>query len=99
MEDDSDSDSAGRRRHRFDWSLLGCALNGHVLYAPTESGLRARVVASASSSGAAWRCLRCADFVPSATAPPSGPAAAAPLAKRGAAMRDAVLRRLFAVGR
>jgi uncharacterized membrane protein (DUF2068 family) len=87
-----------RKRHRFDWDLLGCALSGHVLYAPTEQALRARLTTD-SASGRTWRCLRCADFVPSATMPPSGPAEDAPLVKRGAEMRDAVLLRFFAVER
>ena len=89
------------KRHRFDWSLLGCALSGHVLYAPTETALRARLTAS-SAGGVMWRCLRCADFVPtgaSSQPPPSGPAEDAPLVKRGAEMRDAVLLRFFAVER
>ena len=94
----TNSGSENRRRHRFDWSLLGCALSGHVLYAPTESALRARLTA-ATASGTTWRCLRCADFVPTAGSPPSGPAEDAPLVKRGAEMRDAVLLRFFAVER
>jgi uncharacterized membrane protein (DUF2068 family) len=91
-------DSPKRKRHRFDWSLLGCALSGHVLYAPTEPALRTRLTA-ATPAGQVWRCLRCADFVPAAVAPPSGPAEDAPLVKRGAEMRDAVLLRFFAVER
>lgn len=86
------------KRHRFDWSLLGCALSGHVLYAPTEPALRARLTAS-TPGGQTWRCLRCADFVPADAPPPSGPAEDAPLVKRGAEMRDAVLLRFFAVER
>jgi uncharacterized membrane protein (DUF2068 family) len=88
----------GGQRRRFDWSLLGCALSGHVLYAPTEAGLRARLTAG-TAGGVTWRCLRCADFVPAAAPPPSGPAEDAPLVKRGAEMRDAVLLRFFAVER
>jgi uncharacterized membrane protein (DUF2068 family) len=86
------------KRRRFDWSLLGCAFSGHVLFAPEEPELRKRLTAS-SPSGPLWRCLRCADFVPSAETPASGPAQDAPLVKRGAEMRDAVLLRLFAVER
>jgi uncharacterized membrane protein (DUF2068 family) len=97
------------KRHRFDWSLLGCALSGHVLFAPTEAKLRARLRATVAGNGGdaatdtdtdtAWRCLRCADFVPFSGEPPSGPAEDAPLVKRGAEMRDAVLLRFFAVER
>jgi uncharacterized membrane protein (DUF2068 family) len=100
-EGDGDDEAGGsekRERHRFDWSLFGCALSGHVLYAPTEPALRARLTAS-TASGETWRCLRCADFVLAADPPPSGPAEEAPLVKRGAEMRDAVLLRLFAVER
>ncbi|GAA1997362.1 DUF2127 domain-containing protein [Catenulispora subtropica] len=88
------------KRHRFDWSLLGCALSGHVLYAPDEAALRGRLTAR-TPGGTTWRCLRCADFVPvpDGTKPPSGPARDAPLVKRGAEMRDAVLLRFFAVER
>ncbi|NUR60766.1 MAG: DUF2127 domain-containing protein [Catenulispora sp.] len=89
-----------KKRRRFDWSLLGCALSGHVLYAPDESALRERLTVR-TAGGVTWRCLRCADFVPVAdrTEPPSGPAQDAPLVKRGAEMRDAVLLRFFAVER
>jgi uncharacterized membrane protein (DUF2068 family) len=105
------------KRHRFDWSLLGCALSGHVLFAPTEPALRARLRAAVADAvagaggdaesggdtgtgtGTAWRCLRCADFVPFSGEPPSGPADDAPLVRRGAEMRDAVLLRFFAVER
>jgi uncharacterized membrane protein (DUF2068 family) len=86
-----------RRRRRFDWSLLGCARSGHVLYAPDEPALRARLQTS-GPVGECWRCLRCAAFVPEA-APPGGPAEDAPLVARGAALRDEVLLRLFAVER
>jgi uncharacterized membrane protein (DUF2068 family) len=87
-----------KKRHRFDWSMLGCALSGHVLYAPDEPALRNRLTV-VTPVGTTWRCLRCADFVPvpDGTAPPSGPAE--PLVKRGAQMRDAVLLRFFAVER
>jgi len=106
MNDGATEDSGGtdrerdtnRKRHRFDWSLLGCALSGHVLYAPTEPALHSRLKGS-SASGETWRCLRCADFVPTDDPPPSGPAEDAPLVKRGAEMRDAVLLRFFAVER
>jgi uncharacterized membrane protein (DUF2068 family) len=89
-----------KKRHRFDWSLLGCALGGHVLYEPDEAALRERLTAR-TAGGVTWRCLRCADFVPvpDGTDPPSGPAEDAPLVKRGAEMRDAVLLRFFAVER
>jgi uncharacterized membrane protein (DUF2068 family) len=86
-----------RRRHRFDWSLLGCALHGHVLYAPDEPELRERLVVE-GPAGRCWRCLRCEAFVADVE-PARGPAERAPLVARGAALRDEVLLRFFAVER
>ncbi|WP_245664886.1 DUF2127 domain-containing protein [Actinoplanes subtropicus] len=62
-----------------------------------EDDLRARLQAE-TSLGTAWRCLRCGDFVlgePRMT----GPAADAPLVRRGRALRDAVILRLLALER
>jgi uncharacterized membrane protein (DUF2068 family) len=92
-----DTPDGRRERRRFDWSLLGCALSGHVLYSPDEDGLRERLIAS-GPIGDCWRCLRCAAFVPS-SAPAGGPAEDAPLVLRGQGMRDAVILRFFAVER
>ena len=52
----------------MDWSLLGCGKSGHVTFAPDEPGLREQLCAE-TASGEAWRCLRCAAFVPG---PPDG---------------------------
>jgi hypothetical protein len=51
-----------------------------------------------ADGGTAWRCLRCGAFV---TARPhgSGPAAAAPLLRRGKELRSELLLRVFAVDR
>ncbi|MGH3276352.1 MAG: DUF2127 domain-containing protein [Streptosporangiaceae bacterium] len=81
----------------MDWSLLGCGRSGHVTFAPDEAELseqlRGRTVA-----GEAWRCLRCAAFVPGA--PDSqGPATRAPRVRRGKEIRSAVILRIFAVER
>jgi hypothetical protein len=67
-----------------DWSLFGCARKGHVTYAPDEPELRDRLMAP-TAGGTAWRCLRC------------GPAAAAPLLRRGRELRDELIwtKRLF----
>jgi uncharacterized membrane protein (DUF2068 family) len=80
-----------------DWSLRGCARHGHATYAPDEPQLRERLRAD-TAAGEAWRCLRCADFVPG---PPrgSGPAEGAPIVLRGRALRDATVLRAFAVER
>ena len=65
----------------MDWSLFGCARTGHVTYAPDEPELRDRLTAP-TAGGPVWRCLRCGAFV---TGEPHGrgPAAAAPLLRRG----------------
>ncbi len=81
----------------MDWSLFGCARKGHVTYEPAERELRERLMAQ-TAGGPAWRCLRCATFV---AGPPHGrgPAAEAPLVKRGKELRSALILRVFAVER
>jgi uncharacterized membrane protein (DUF2068 family) len=81
----------------MDWSLRGCARQGHVTYAPDEPELRERLRAE-TAAGEAWRCLRCASFV---AGPPhrSGPAEQAPIVLRGKALREAFVLRLFAIER
>jgi uncharacterized membrane protein (DUF2068 family) len=95
-----------------DWSLFGCARQGHVTYAPDEPDLRDRLTAP-TAGGTAWRCLRCGMFVthdqPGKGQPGnvhhgrvqhgSGPAAAAPLLRRGRELRDELILRVFAVER
>jgi len=80
-----------------DWSLFGCARKGHVTYAPEEPGLRDRLMAP-TAGGTAWRCLRCGAFVTGGQHG-SGPAAAAPLLRRGKELRSALILRVFAVER
>jgi uncharacterized membrane protein (DUF2068 family) len=81
----------------MDWSLLGCGRSGHVTFEPDEPGLREQLCAR-TASGEAWRCLRCAAFVPG---PPDGhgPAADAPSVRRGKEVRSALILRIFAVER
>ena len=81
----------------MDWNLVGCARKGHVTYAPDEPGLRDRLMAPAAA-GTAWRCLRCGAFVTSGPHG-SGPAAAAPLIRRGKEIRSELIPRVFAVER
>jgi len=80
-----------------DWSLFGCARRGHLTYEPDEPELRERLMAP-TAAGPAWRCLRCGAFV---TGEPhgSGPAAAAPLPRRGRELRSELILRVFAVER
>ena len=96
-----------RRGAVVDWSLFGCARKGHVTYAPDEPDLRDRLMAS-TAGGTAWRCLRCGTFVPHGqhgkgqhgkVQHGSGPAAAAPLLRRGRELRDELILRVFAVER
>ncbi len=82
-----------------DWSLFGCARKGHVTYAPDESELRERLMV-ATPGGTAWRCLRCGAFVTDGKRKHgSGPAAMAPLIRRGKELRSELILRLFAVDR
>jgi len=81
----------------MDWNLFGCARKGHVTYAPDEPALRDRLMAPAAA-GTAWQCLRCGAFVTSGPHG-SGPAAAAPLIRRGKELRSELILRAFAVER
>jgi uncharacterized membrane protein (DUF2068 family) len=81
----------------MDWSLFGCARKGHVTYAPDEAELRGRLTVS-TPGGAAWRCLRCGAFVTDSKHG-SGPAAQAPLVRRGKELRSELILRVFAVDR
>ena len=81
----------------MDWSLFGCATRGHVTYAPDEPELRDRLMAP-TVGGTAWRCLRCGAFVTGGQRG-SGPAAAAPLVRRGKELRSELILRVFAVER
>lgn len=85
----------------MEWSLFGCARQGHVTYAPDEPELRDRLMAP-TAGGTAWRCLRCGLFVTHGqhrTEHRTGPAAAAPVPRRGKELRDELILRVFAVER
>jgi uncharacterized membrane protein (DUF2068 family) len=81
----------------MDWSLFGCARSGHLTYAPDEPRLRERLSAP-TAAGGAWRCLRCGSFV-AGEPRGSGPAAGAPLVRRGKELRSELLLRFFAIER
>jgi uncharacterized membrane protein (DUF2068 family) len=81
----------------MDWSLRGCARQGHATFAPDEPELRERLCTE-TALGEAWRCLRCGDFIvglPHGT----GPADTAPIVLRGKALREAFILRILAVER
>src|SRR5216683_3943009 len=86
-----------REEQYVNWSLFGCARKGHVSYAPDEPELRDRLMAP-TAGGTAWRCLRCGAFVTDGQHG-SGPAAAAPLLRRGKELRSELILRVFAVDR
>jgi uncharacterized membrane protein (DUF2068 family) len=81
----------------MDWNLLACGRYGHVTFAPDEPQLRAQLHAGLPD-GEAWRCLRCATFVPGQPQS-SGPAESAPVIARGREIRGMVILRLFAIER
>jgi uncharacterized membrane protein (DUF2068 family) len=80
-----------------DWSLLACGWSGHVTYAPAEPELREQLIGQ-TPTGEAWRCLRCATFVPGDPAR-SGPGQDAPRVRRGKEVRSALILKVFAVER
>jgi uncharacterized membrane protein (DUF2068 family) len=81
----------------MDWSLLGCGRSGHVTFAPDEPELQEQLRAD-TAAGTAWRCLRCADFIPGAP-DGHGPASSAPTVRRGKEVRSALILRIFAIER
>ena len=81
----------------MDWSLRGCARQGHATYAPDETELRERLCTE-TAQGEAWRCLRCGTFVIGAPHG-TGPADDAPIVLRGKALREAFILRILAVER
>jgi len=79
------------------WNLFGCARKGHLSYEPDEAELSSRLMAQ-TAGGVAWRCLRCGAFVTDGQHS-RGPAASAPLIRRGKELRSELLLRVFAVER
>lgn len=80
----------------MDWNLLGCARR-HVTFAPDEPELRERLSVH-TPVGEAWRCLRCGSYVVGEPAA-RGPAAEAPVPRRGRELRDAIVLRILALER
>lgn len=86
-----------KARHARRWELLGCARSGHLTYRPDEQEL-ADGLHSTTPQGQAWRCLRCGEYVIGAPRA-HGPADDAPVPRRGAQIREAVVMRLLAIER
>src|SRR5258708_1021621 len=81
----------------MDWSLNRCGRAGHLTYAPDEPHLLEQMHARTASADL-WQCLRCGNFVPGAP-DTTGPAAQAPLVRRGKEIRGDLILKLFAVER
>ncbi len=81
----------------MDWSLRTCARKGHVTFRPNEEiwadGLWAK-----TSVGIAWKCLRCAAFIPG-EAFEHGPASAAPEVLHDRQIRDQLIIRALSIER
>lgn len=98
--------SPSRRRHKVDWELISCGLNGHALVGADAATVKPEDHALVRASGAMrWhRCVRCDAWV--ALAPPERPGRPSvptldeidvPL--RGPALRDRYVLRFIAVER
>jgi uncharacterized membrane protein (DUF2068 family) len=81
----------------MDWSLRTCARKGHVTFRPDEedwaSGLWAK-----TPVGIAWKCLRCAAFIPG-EAFAHGPASTAPTVLHDKQIRDQIIIRALSIER
>lgn len=81
----------------MDWSLYRCGRAGHITYAPDEAHLRDHMRASTAATEL-WQCLRCGNYVPGQPHS-TGPAAEAPIVRRGKEIRSDYILRLFAIER
>src|SRR4051794_10817310 len=81
----------------FSRELRACGRAGHITYAPDEAELAAQLRAE-TPRGAAWRCLRCGDWV-AGEPHGGGPADEAPVPARGKALRQLTILRVLAVER
>lgn len=81
----------------MDWNLYRCGTAGHLTYAPQEPAIREQMSAR-GQGGDLWQCLRCGAFLPGEP-DASGPAAHAPVVKRGKEIRSEFILRVFSVER
>ncbi|TSE01399.1 DUF2127 domain-containing protein [Skermania sp. ID1734] len=81
----------------MDFALRSCSWRGHATFAPDEPEYRQHLLVN-TTSGEAWRCLRCENFI---IGPPKGhgPASDAPQILRGRLLRDRFIMRLLACER
>jgi uncharacterized membrane protein (DUF2068 family) len=81
----------------MDWSLRACARKGHVTYRPDEEVWAAGLWAD-TPVGIAWKCLRCAAFIPG-EAFEHGPASEAPTVLHDRQIRDQIIIRALSIER
>lgn len=81
----------------MDWSLRSCARNGHVTYRPDEPNW-ANDLSVQTPVGEAWKCLRCAAFIPG-EAFEHGPASEAPRVLHDRQIRDQLIIRFLSIER
>jgi len=81
----------------MDWSLRTCARKGHVTYRPDEEDWAAGLWAQ-TPVGVAWKCLRCAAFIPG-EAFEHGPASKAPEVLHDRQIRDQIIIRALSIER
>jgi uncharacterized membrane protein (DUF2068 family) len=81
----------------MDWSLRTCARKGHVTYRPDEEDWATGLWAQ-TPVGVAWKCLRCAAFIPG-EAFEHGPASKAPTVLHDRQIRDQIIIRALSIER
>lgn len=81
----------------MDWSLRACARKGHVTYRPDEE-IWATGLWAQTPVGIAWKCLRCAAFIPG-EAFEHGPAKDAPEVLHDRQIRDQIIIRALSIER
>ena len=81
----------------MDWALRTCARKGHVTYRPDEEAW-AKGLWAQTPVGTAWKCLRCAAFIPG-EAFEHGPASGAPEVLHDKQIRDQIIIRALSIER
>ncbi len=81
----------------MDWSLRTCARKGHLTYQPDEE-FWATGLSAQTPVGIAWKCMRCAAFIPG-EAFAHGPATEAPEVLHDRQIRDQIIIRVLSIER